>query len=116
MNAAEIQAQVFAFILILIPIVASLWKVFSLIHGIEKRLDDAIERVDRRVGELEHRSDMRSVQMEALNDRLALGLNGTKELVTHLRVRTKGDNDRLLEKLAQMERYLVKETSYQSRE
>lgn len=116
MTTAEIQSQIFAFLLLLIPLVATLWKVFSLLAGIEKRLDDAIERVDQRVSQLEHRADLRSVQLEALNDRLALGLNGTKELVTHLRARTKADDDRLLAKLAQIERYLVKETTYQSRE
>lgn len=116
MTNSEIQTQIIGFILIALPLIAALWKFFQLLQGIEQRLDEAIERVDRRVSELEHRADIRSVQMEGLNDRLALGLNGTKELVTHLRVRTKADNDRLLEKMAQIERYLVKETTYQSRE
>lgn len=116
MTAPEIQAQIVGFILLALPLIAALWKFFQLLQGIEKRLDEAVDKVDRRVGELEHLAAMRELRVEALNDRLMLGINGTKELVNHLRTRTKADDDRLESKLAQIERYLVKETNYQSRE
>ena len=116
MTAPEIQAQIVGFILLALPLIAALWKFFNLLQGIEKRLDDAVDRVDRRVGELEHLAAMRELKVEALNDRLMLGINGTKELVNHLRTRTKADDDQLRSKLDQIERYLVKETNYQSRE
>ena len=54
--------------------------------------------------------------MEHLNDKLTLSLNGTKELVNHLRTRTKIESDRLDDRLRQLEQFLVKTTNYQPRE
>lgn len=112
----EIQSQILGFIVFAIPLIVALWKVFALLKGIEDRLDDQIHQVDRRLESLAHQSQLRASQMEHLNDKLTLSLNGTKELVNHLRTRTKIESDRLDDRLRQLEQFLVKTTNYQPRE
>lgn len=116
MTAPEIQAQIVGFILLALPLIAALWKFFSLLQAIEQRSNAAIDRLERQIADLGHRADLKDINIDRLNDQLTLGINGTKELVNHLRTRTKADDDQLRSKLAQIERYLVKETSYESRE
>ncbi|MCU0525161.1 MAG: hypothetical protein MUF72_10080 [Elainella sp. Prado103] len=112
----EIQSQIFAFIIFLIPLIAALWKLFNLLKGIEDRLEVQIREVDQAIGQLSHQSQLRSTQLEALNDKLILAVNGNKELVNHLRARTKNDSDRLAARVNQIERFLVKTSDYQPRE
>lgn len=116
MTTPEIQAQIIGFIILALPLIAALWKFFSLLQGIEIRLNAAIDRVERQINDLEHRADLKDLNIDRLNDQLTLGINGTKELVNHLRTRTREDDDQIRARLAQVERYLVKETSYESRE
>lgn len=116
MTAPEIQAQIVGFILLALPLIAALWKFFSLLQAIEQRSNAAIDRLERQIADLGHRADLKDINIDRLNDQLTLGINGTKELVNHLRTRTKADDDQLRSKLAQIERYLVKETTYESRE
>ncbi|MBW4465232.1 MAG: hypothetical protein KME07_07300 [Pegethrix bostrychoides GSE-TBD4-15B] len=116
MNSAEVQSQILAFIVYSIPLIVALWKIFSWLESIQDSLEQQIREVDRRLLESEHRATLKSSQIEALNDKVALAVNGVKELVNHLRTRTKNDDEHLHQRLAQVERYLSKTTDFQSRD
>lgn len=112
----ETQAQIVGFIVISIPIVGALWKVFSILKGVEDRLEDTIRDVERKLIDLGYQSQIKSQQLEALNDKLVLAVNGTKELVSHVRSRTQVDANKLANRIDQVERYLSKTTTFESRE
>lgn len=112
----EVQGQILGFIIFSIPLIVALWKVFALLQGIEDRLENQIRQTERQLSDLAHQSQLRSTQMEALNDRLALAINGTKELVSHVRLRTQTDANKLSDRLGQLERFLSKTTDFEPRE
>lgn len=114
--SSDIQSQILGFILFAIPIVTALWKVFSILHGIEDRVELKIQDIERRLVNLAHQSELRESELEHLNDTLELAVNGVKELVTHVRSRTQADCDRLNGRISQLEKYLTKTTDFQSRE
>lgn len=115
MTPAELQSQILAFVLYSIPLVAALWKIFAWLDSIQDRLERQIREVDTRLTELDHRSQLRTAQIEALNDKIALSLNGVQEVAGHLRTRTKADHEALERRLSQLESYLVKTTDFQAR-
>lgn len=112
----EIQSQILAFIAFSIPLILAIWKIFSLFQGVEDKLNDQIRDVDRKLQKLAHLAQLRQAQMDSLNDKLVLSVNGTKELVEHVRTRTKAEHDRLDERICQIERFLTKTTPFQPRE
>lgn len=112
----QVKAQILAFIIYSLPLVAALWKIFAWLDEIQDRLENQIREVDQRLTELDHRSQLRNAQIEALNERIALAVNGTKELVQHTRQRTRAEHDELEHRLNQLERYIVKTTDFQARD
>lgn len=116
MSTPEIQSQILQFIILALPLIAAIWKVFEALSSLEKRLDNAIEAVDARVSALEHKSELRAVQIDSMNDKILLATNGTKELVNHLRTRTKAESDSQQNRIEQIERFLVKTTEFLSRQ
>lgn len=112
----EIQSQIIGFILFAITMIGALWKVFSILNGIEDRVELKIQDIERRLINLAHQSELRESELEHLNDRLELAVNGVKELVTHVRARTQADCDKLSNRIAQLEKFLTKTTDFQSRE
>lgn len=112
----ETQAQILGFVIISIPIVGALWKAFSVLQGIEDRLERTIREVEKRLIDLDYQSELKTQKLEALNDKLVLAVNGTKELVNHVRSRTQADATKLANRIDQVERYLSKTTTFESRE
>lgn len=114
--APETQAQITAFIVYSIPLVVALWKVFQILQGIEDRLEKTIRDVEKRLIDLDYQSELKNQKLEALNDKLVLAVNGTKELVNHVRSRTQVDATKLANRIDQVERFLSKTTTFESRE
>ncbi len=112
----EVQSQILGFLVFAIPVVVALWKVFAILQGIEDRLEKQVREVDHRLSELSHQSQLRSTQLESLNDKLVLAINGTRELVSHVRTRTQTDANKLEDRICQIERFLVKTTAFQPRD
>lgn len=115
MTPAELQSQIIGFLVYSIPLVVALWKIFAWLESIQDRLEHQIRDVDRRLTDLDHRSELRSREIEALNDKVALAVNGVKELVNHLRARTKADDDAIAARLRSLEGFIAKTTDYQPR-
>lgn len=111
----ELQQQL-SLLIAIIAVITALWKLFTLLRGIEDRLNKSILEIDHRLSELEHRSAMRNAELEHIDDKLELGINGTKELVQHVRSRTQTDCDRLSDRIRQIENYLTKTTDFQQRQ
>jgi len=111
---SEIQSQILAFIALLLPLVGALWKLFNLLKGIEDHLEKQIRELDRRLSDLSHQSQLRSFELEALNDKVVSAVHGTKELVDHLRERTKTESDSLAGRMSQAERFLTKIADYKN--
>lgn len=111
----EMQAQILGFVVYSIPLVVALWKVFSWLDGLEDRLERSIREVDQRLTELSYQSQLKTQQLEALNDKVVLAVNGSKEVISHVRSRSREDNDKLQARVDQIERFLVKTSEFEAR-
>ena len=92
------------FVAFMIPLIVALFKVFE----VRERVYDAIQALEHRVAILQSR-------VENLEDKIDLGLNGTRELIEHKTVRQSNTLDRHTDRLEDIEQFLAKTTDFNKR-
>jgi hypothetical protein len=100
----EFTVAILAFVAFSIPVIGALWKIFS----VRERLASDIRQVICRIELLEQK-------LEALVDRQTLAFNGLKEITEHTRSRSQTQEQKLNDRLNDVERYLEKHTEFQCR-
>jgi phage-related minor tail protein len=113
--SAEFLHQLLIAIAFTAPFVAAIWKISEAIQLQKRALEVQIETLEDRLVHLQHAAELKAAQIEALNDKLSLALNGVRETADHVRTRTKNDFDLLNSRLSQIEKFLAKTTSYEPR-
>ena len=92
------------FVAFMIPLIVALFKVFE----VRERVYDAIQT-------LEHRVNILQSRVENLEDKIDLGLNGTRELIEHKTIRQSNTLDRHTDRLEDIEQFLAKSTEFNKR-
>lgn len=116
MPSPNFVSEAFAFILVLaIPIVAALWRVFSALTDMRLKLEDRIDGLSNLIVGLRHDFELRSKEVEHLDDRYELSVNGLKEKIDHISTRTRNEIERLTVLATDLESFLAKTTEYEPR-
>ena len=104
MPSATSFRDILVFIAFMTPLLLSLWKLFE----VRERVYDSIQALD-------HRLAIMNSRIENLEDKVDLGLNGTRELVEHKSVRQSNTLDRHTDRLEDIEQFLAKSTEFNKR-
>jgi IS4 transposase len=101
---AEVTIAVLQFIVFSLPIVGALWAVFSVRSKLQSDIKDNA-----------HRLDLVESHFENMADKHLLAFNGLRELVEHVRSRSTREEEKLDDRLSDLECYLEKTTAFQRR-
>lgn len=100
----DITVGILEFIAYSTPIVAALWAVFSIRSKLQLEIKDNA-----------HRLDLVESHFENLADKHLLAFNGLREVAEHVRTRSAREEEKLDERVIDVECYLEKTTSFQRR-
>ncbi|NJR63776.1 MAG: hypothetical protein HC769_36430 [Cyanobacteria bacterium CRU_2_1] len=101
---AEIVLAILAFIAFTIPIVGSLWRIFSI-----------REKLNLEISELRHNIALNDERIKNLIEQQELAINGLKEVVAHVRTRTQIEEEKLSNRVADIEGFLAKSAGFAKR-
>lgn len=104
MEAALSGTAILAFIAFSIPIIGSLWRIFSI-----------REKLSSETAKLAHRLDMLEQRENHIHDEQILIMNGIKELAQHARDRSAEQEKLLASRILDIERFLEKSTAFSPR-
>lgn len=104
METALTGTAILAFIAFSIPIIGSLWRIFSV-----------REKLTIEIGKNSHRLDLLEQHSNHLYDQQILALNGIKEIAQHARDRSAKQEEILGSRLLDVERFLEKSTTFSPR-
>lgn len=105
MEPALTGTAILAFVAFSIPIIGSLWRIFSI-----------REKLTIEIGKCVHRLDLLEQHSNHLYDQQILALNGIKELAQHARDRSARQEELLGSRLLDLERFLEKSTEFTPRD
>lgn len=100
----EVTIAILTFIAFSIPIVGGLWRVFSV-----------REKLQTQFLNLSHRLDLIESNIENLTDKQTLTLNGLREVIEHVRLRSQTEEKQLSNRLLDVEGWLEKNTEFNRR-
>lgn len=120
--SGEIVFAILSFIAFSIPIVGSLWKIFSVRESLSRDIEKTNDRITLMEKDIAnegkawgYRLKLFEKHAENLSDKLGLGIHQTKELVNHVRERSKKEEESLNSRLADVEGFLEKTTEFTKR-
>jgi hypothetical protein len=116
MPSAEFITQVLLLVTFSIPVIAGIAKIISAISRMRREIEVQIESLEKRLIELAHQQELKAQAFESLNERVVLNVNGIQELVNHLRTRTRNESEKVAERVSQIEKFLVKSSTFTARE
>lgn len=96
-----ITVAILAFIAFAIPIVGGLWRIFSVRESLSATIKDN-----------RHRIEMLEQHITHLHDQQELAINGTKELVQHVRDRSARSEEKLGSRITDLEGFLARTTGF----
>jgi uncharacterized protein YoxC len=105
MTDASSTFAILAFIAFAIPIVGALWKLFAVRESLQSAIKSNVHRIELLEQHIEH-----------LHDQQQLAINGTKELVQHVRDRSARAEEKLAYRITDLEGYLTKTTEFSVRD
>ncbi|WP_416671597.1 hypothetical protein [Egbenema bharatensis] len=101
----NVPNEVIAFASFSVPILLWVWKASNSVSRVQYNLESAIN-------ELNHKLDKKDLQLQALQDKAILAINGLSEKNNHLATRYKTDVKDLDSRLDQIENFLAKESGF----
>jgi len=104
MDNGQIYAAIIGLIVLALPIIGALWRLFT----IKELLQAAIQ-------ENRHRVEMLEQKTNHLVDQQGLFLNGIQERLQHVRDRSKHEEEDLDRRLTDLESFLEKSTAFTKR-
>ena len=104
MSSAEISWSVLGVVAAAIPIVASLWKAFTVIANLKSE-----------ISEIRHQNSTEDLKLGHMEDSLKLTANGLLERINHLANRTQTNHERLQKRIEDVEGFLTKSTAFNRR-
>lgn len=102
---AEVTIAILTFIAFSIPIVGALWRLFSV-----------REKLAFDIKESAFKLELLEQKIAALTEQQLLALNGIKELVGHIRTRTRVEEEKLDARLGDVESWMEKNTDFVKRQ
>lgn len=107
---------ILTFVSFSIPIVGALWNIFAAKAAIENRISNVTSMMGERITNNEHRLDLLEQRIEHLIDQYTLAQNGQRELVQHVRDRSKSQEEKLSARVTDLERFLEKSYDFSPRQ
>lgn len=115
MSSASFFTELGGVLAIMSPLGLIVWNLARKFHTLERDFEQQIIAVDRRLDEIDYQQQLKNQAFDHLDDKVALAVNGLKETATHVRERTHIDAQRLSGRIADLEGFLAKTTSYEPR-
>jgi hypothetical protein len=100
----DLTVGILAFIAFAVPIVGALWRIFSIREALQAAIANNAHRLDLIEQELGH-----------LRDQQELAINGIREVSQHVRDRSQRNEEKLSDRLLDIEAFLEKSTPFNRR-
>lgn len=120
--SAEVSFAILSFIAFSIPIVGSLWKIFSIRESLSRDIEKTNDRITLLEKDINNEGKVWAYRLklfekhaENLTDKLSLGIHQTRELVNHVRERSKKAEQNLDLRVSDIEGFLEKTSDFARR-
>lgn len=112
---AIVIVGILLFISFSIPVISSLWKIFAVRQALELQIQESHLALSERITSNSHRLELLEKDGKYLIDQQALAINGLREMVGHVRSRSAHEEERLRDRIADLEGFLAKTAAFELR-